>query len=902
MPKKNAPQPDGLISRSDASGNTAWSSGSNVYAQSRLITDLLSRFFAATTEASVELSLVLLDGVRPSCLEDIVAQESSLYILGGTHYLEWTCTKTGVIQRRTVSPHTARYWPKTQAWTVGPCISPYLPMANGHKERLEGALRELGSTTTLVSLEESLLAWWSTKLHPVLFAHVADLQSLTAVPRSTLAREAMRRPLPTVVAPGDPCDDLGIAGDFLDAAMASEATDVHSGVIQLAVDIFRIRINEIDGLTKRHWLAELSKLHNQSMHAGPWACLVLGWGCYMVEGGTVMESNPAVSTLQSYFSKSAYQIHRMLQSMPQDFANIAWSGQSLSAFLQAIIDQQSVGNQAVMRAALRSFHAFMVESFDIEPLQQSLEVDKPSRPIANVVWPHELALACSWARRHCELYIGAPAQIVLAIAGEAPCRAGELTRLRLSNISFVNEGPEPYMEIEIARDASSGRLKTPSSQRRVVVKSAQTIRLLRAWIRLRHRQGARLRDFLFGAPADMQTVYKPNAVLAWCAALLRAATGDPSIRVHTLRHGVISLNASEVLSSSPWLDINRLEVLAAEAGHASPVTTLYTYSHIYEGALRLWLDVAQQSSVSLKSSWAPHLLNISATAIRQSASRAEISASDWMWHKLRTVTHPTRPDSLLYLVSHAPPEPPSAATRGSRYLSIGVTRNILKEVLHNTPLQTIGWRYALDIEHLKACVESLQRYALSLARRMHPRKLFIESAVGNLADALQQADIKFHTSDQSKFETLWETLERAPDIELLKAAVHSWSACRKGHLLGLSAPSDCVGFLRLLKEGHVDLSAFRVCVQGDALPVNDSVTQTNLLPLRAALSNEINAIFSAIFHRSAKVWPVITHPDRPAAYLRWNSADTTGASGGSTRGLDALMVCVYFYLLLAEQL
>jgi integrase len=905
MAKKNVKQDDGFIHRSDASGNTAWSAGPGVYAQSRRIPGLLKGLLASNTAAPVELFLVLLDGVHPSSLSDIVDQASSLYSLKGALYLEWTCSKTGVPQRRAASPLTVKHWPGIAMDTAGPCLSPFLPLEGGHKQRLGEALRSLGpyasKVSPLATFEEDVLAWWSIKLPPVLFAHLANLQTLNAVPRSALARKALCRPLPMSTLATDQCGDIGASSEFLDAAMASETTDVHSGVIQLAVDIFRVTISTVDGLAKRYWLAELNKLVNQSMHAGPWACLVIGWGCYMVEVGTLTESNPAVSTLQSYFSKGAHPIYNMLQSMPYDFGDVAWSSDALSDIFQSIIDQQSVGNQATIRAALHSLHAFMAESYDIEPLRHMLKVEKSSRPAANVVWEHEVALACSWARNHPDLYIGAPAQLVLSIAAEAPCRADELTRLRVGNISFVDDGPESYAEIEIARDAAAGRLKTHSSQRRVFIKSPRTLRLLRAWLRLRHQQGAGPRDFLFGAPADLGTIYKPNAVLAWCAALLRAATGDPSIRLHNLRHSAISRLVSEVLCSTTLLDINRLEVIAAEAGHASPVTTLFTYTHLYEQALRLWLDITLQASAPLNSSSAPHLLDFSASATRQAASRAELSASDWMWHKLRDFRSHSNDVEPLYLVSHTEAEPPVATAKGMRYLSLGVARSVLKELLRNTPLRTIGWRYAIDIERLKACLDSLQDYCLAMARRMHPRTAFDHTSFDSLANVLRQADIDFEKSDQPKFDALWKNLEKSPDVELLRAAVDSWALCRKGTHIGLSELQNSTGLLRLLKEGNVGPPAIQVCLQSAATASRETVAPTIFKVKVALLSNGISALFAAIFHRPVSTVHVVAHPDRPMAYLRWNSPGTTEASGGSTRGLDALMVCIYFYLFLVVQ-
>jgi hypothetical protein len=481
MAKKRTTQDSGFTYRSDASGNTTWSSGPDVYAQSRRIPILLNDLLSSNAEAPIELVLVLLDGVRPSSLNDIATQSSSLFLLNGVHFLQWSCSKSGVTQRREVSALTLKHWPRITAGMAGPCLSPFIPLADGHKQRMEEYLHShppySDTKTPIITLEEDVLAWWSINLSPVMFAHLADLQTLNAVERSTLARSAFQRPLKVLDVSPDHAEDLGTSADFIDAATSSMSQDVHSGVIELALDIFGQISSPIDGLAKRHWLSDLSALINQSMHSGPWACLVLGWGCYMIEVGTLTEPNPAVSTLQSYFKKAARPLYNLLTNMPLDFDDALWSSDSLSDIFQAIIDQQSLGTQATMRAALRCFHGFMVEYFDIEPLRHILKIEESCRPTANLVWDHEVAFACGWARNHPDLYIGAPAKIVLSIANEAPCRAGELTRLRLCNIDFVDHDQEPYVEIEIARDASAGRLKTHTSPRRIFVRSPDTFRL-----------------------------------------------------------------------------------------------------------------------------------------------------------------------------------------------------------------------------------------------------------------------------------------------------------------------------------------------------------------------------------------------------------------------------------------
>lgn len=898
MPKKGLKANSGLNTRTDSSGNSAWSAGPDEYKRSRRFAALLQNTLNSDQVCSLELALVLLDGIRPSNLEDIVDQQSQPYILDNVCYLEWHCSRSGVRQRRIISSTTTRLWYETSTEIHGPCASPFRPLVNDYQQKLVHVLRQSALYSKLElpveALELDMLAWIQTKVPPSLFAHLSDIQTMNAVPKTVLIRRATRLPLAIESDADEHLSDLSVTSEYVDAAMASDATDAHLGVIDLAIDIFRTQTSNIDGLVKRYWLSELKKLVNQSMHAGPWACLVIGWGAHMCEFGTVLEKNPASSTIQKYFITCARPLLNTLKSMPANFDDSGWSSDTVSAIFQAVILQQSIGNQPIVRAALHSFHVMLVDSFDIEPLSHPLATEKPFRPAPNTVWEHEILLAASWARLHSDLYIGAPARLFLLIAAETPCRASELTRLRICNVAHVNDGPFPLLEIEVARDATAGRLKTSSSQRRLFIYSPKTIRLVRAWLRLRRLQGASDNDFLFGAPSDMGVIYKPSTVLAWCGTLLRAATGDPSIRFHSLRHTSISREASDIFNSVSILDINRLEVLSALAGHASPVTTLFTYTHHYEEGLRNWLDVALMSSVQLKSSSSPQLLKMTPASVRQHSSRSSMSTSDWMWQQIRNATYRHDDNSHLYLVARKPPAPPPFFGSGSRYLTVGVAQEVLQSLISDVSERTICWRFAIESSRLDEAICDLKIFCCSMAQRLHPRSNVVAPNPQTVAEALVVSEISLEKARQNKYTRLWDGLEKIAAHDTLRAGVDSWSSCRSGSYISLSNTTKAQGLLRLLHAVDVDPTRLQICIERPAFLSRSSLEQAE----NSLMEQQCAALFMAVFQRLPSIVYVDAQSGRPSAYLRWNSPGTVEASGGSTMGLDAVMICVYFYLLL----
>ena len=224
------------------------------------------------------------------------------------------------------------------------------------------------------------------------------------------------------------------------------------------------------------------------------------------------------------------------------------------------------------------------------PLRRSLHADVPLPAVrAIVIWSHRLELARSWIPKVTDDPILAAAiEVVLAIAGESPSRAKELAFMRLGNVKDWDS----FIEIEIAPSWASGRLKTASSQRRLIVRDPKSMAVIRRWILAREALGTGPGTLLFAGPIDRNAVYRRADMSRAIARLLRAASGDSKAIGHSLRHTIISMLNESVLMTSSTSDINRFRQVAVGSGHATGTTTLISYSHLYERALRGWLDAA----------------------------------------------------------------------------------------------------------------------------------------------------------------------------------------------------------------------------------------------------------------------------------------------------------------------
>jgi hypothetical protein len=98
---------------------------------------------------------------------------------------------------------------------------------------------------------------------------------------------------------------------------------------------------------------------------------------------------------------------------------------------------------------------------------------------------------------------------------------------------------------------------------------------------------------LFGDPVDPAVPCRRGSTEASLNAWLKAATGDSSVSIHTLRHSFVSLARAGDHGS----DQRSLDESSAQAGHGSTQMSIDHYCHRYEPILRRSLDDWQRTHV-----------------------------------------------------------------------------------------------------------------------------------------------------------------------------------------------------------------------------------------------------------------------------------------------------------------
>ncbi len=877
-----------------------WGVSTEVYKRASRLHDFIRELLSADAGRTGLLAarLVTLDAVPVQALALIEEQTSVPYQIDEHLGLQWSPKDSARVERRFLSPLSLQAWPSGPPGTS----TPTAVSAHGLKQDLDVFLKESAAyraeNEPYAQLEIDCLSWWHEILPPSLFAHASGLTVLSALPRSAWARLESGQ-VPTTPGQAQEADtDVGATGELIDAALQSNGEDKGTHVLQLALDSLSQKHSPIDGVNKRAWAQRMLDLQGRALAAGPCTALLIAWVADLCENGTIQQSNPADTTIELYTRRALIPLHGALAPMLRDVSCLDWSPAKLAALYEGLIGSQSRGNQGTMRSALACFHDFLVRHFDIQPLHRPLRSNASEIvPHAQVVWPHEVARATEWSDLHPDRQLAGAAGLIVAIAAEAPVRSQELLRVRIRSVRLATDSQGLHAEMEIARDARSGRLKTPSSQRRLTLRDPATLERLQAWLALRQQQGATADAYLLGDPNRIADRYRPSATIAYIHRLLKAVTGDPHVRLHSLRHTAITRAMAVIWRSSSCTDVNPLEVLAAHAGHATPITTLATYAHCPEAGMRLWLDAGIAEQIELNHREVAAATGLKPDAVRARASRHRLSISELGWRLIRTRKVPTLFERAQDTFTWKPAVPPEVEARVQGEVGFDVVCAVLFDrLIHDIPLVTLAQRHGLAVSTLEHWESEVAHYATQRARTIHPRKFGAQpNDVPDVRTALAMLDIDLPRLRQPKFEPLIQGLSEGQGERLMQEAIKSWEQCHRGVHISLVDGYQGMDLLRLLSASGVDGHALRLCFQ---YPADQSDGERRLMRQLAIDT------FEAAYGIQPRKTEMQFSPTRPAAYLQWDSPTApgreAGASGGSVAGLNASMFALKAFLIFKQ--
>ncbi len=944
--------------------------------------------------------LVCLDGVSVTDLRQITQCGSTPYRCGEHVALEWRQSIDGHLERRFLHPLTAAVWPR-----ISMVDSPEVPGISPQGTSRETAESKAGTAQLaapgdLISalqgwvegvsgytfgrsvweqVQRDQMAWWCEHLPGPLFAHCVGAFPLRAIERSAWARLNTRLALHRKEVQDEQQDASNHDAEpqtdqLLDQLDSTEGADFDQSELNAALHILKsTHASAIDGLTKRQWIDGLGRLSLATRALNPATVVLVGWVCHMCEAGTVNTANPAASTIRLYASSVLLPLGKGFAG--QSDAPEDWEATQLLAIYQAVLQEKSDGSRPAALAALASFHEYLRDTFDVEPLSgqpsrsprpksqdmgtdfaemghgagpegQSIppvagldaaEIATASRGTANVLWPHEIDWCIETCAQAADPRVGRIARVMYFIARECAVRHQDLSRLAVQNVAFFNDARGRYCRLEVVRHAGRGRLKTLASQRRLIVRSPDALKEIEHWLAQRKLETGSGKAHLFGEANSDKSRYRPAAVHAFLNRLLKIVSGDKRVRLHDLRHTVVSDQVAQALMSSACVDVNLLELIACDAGHASPMTTLRSYTHLYEQPLRFRLDFALQDAISASSHDMARSINeviasaastgcdpkpcINGNSLIQSARRRGVDSPyrcnatlPHLWAtRLHEACHRLPIESVQAPFDWEAPRPPRASTRVPNKTPVHVLLDAIDRMRRAEPTEAIARVVGIEPEHMAQLARHIEAWTCALYRRQFPRKSLRHDDAPSFAECLRLMRIAPEQASAPLWHPLSTALQGGIPPEFMHEVIAYWERSTPGTYLELSERTNPRALIALLKTAGLSRGHARVaCQRRKTAPVSAAdgmshESRTSQPADVASNSTRDMTYVQRLFQQEMEINPMIEESawrhDRHDVYLRINphpKTTRTAPSAEATSSLRAWLLAIKARLILDE--
>lgn len=332
-------------------------------------------------------NLIAFDGIATRAdLMTALGNSENLYIWRDQTCLDWA-DEHGRINRRYLSPFTKKTW-----------ASPSLDLSHPDAilRSLEVAITQLYPSPSVSRIDQLLhdsQAWLFENMPGPLFAHCTSLVSLSALPRTALAREEARNAicLPDVKL-NEKDSDLGLAF-ALDGYFSPAGNDFGTKLIDELAIVCREKKSLADYLDKDRMLKGALAIATRSHEAGKTTSMIVAFIIDLIESGGIRKGNLSPGAISKYVRSVAIPLLTAFRDI--DIEQL--EEREFTSTYESILSSSEPGNRASAASALSAWHAFLQNWFDIPSISKSLYSGlPPTTPKANVIWPHELELVFEW--------------------------------------------------------------------------------------------------------------------------------------------------------------------------------------------------------------------------------------------------------------------------------------------------------------------------------------------------------------------------------------------------------------------------------------------------------------------------------------------------------------------------
>lgn len=594
-----------------------------------------------------------------------------------------------------------------------------------------------------------------------------------------------------------------------------------------------------------------------SKHGTEADSVLLMWIHHLMSNGSVRLSNPAVSTISSYFHSIGDLLSRQLACLDSSIFQL--SDQGWKDFFDAL---NSAIETDLQRPALASFHQFCIAAFGVTPSPSTLfpRTLAGAQVHANLVWEHELLQCFSQVPGHSnDDRVIQSTQTLFALAAGFPLRISEAHGLRLEDFHETAAGLE--LRYHPRRHQHQG--KSHAAKRLMTCKDKRWIAVIQPWLERRRAEevgAAGYEALLFGDPHSFEKTYKFGTCARLVNRLLKQITDDETVSFHTLRHAWVNRQILDALSNdTEHTEIDPLHQIAVQVGHSDLKTTLECYFHRPDELLRVSLD-KHWSNRTISSSTAAFWTGRSPAALRKEKQRHRSSPSTY-WQAIRSTASPRTANECTQLLQ-------GAQSCGAK-LDLLLIRKVLDDICSGLAGQSVTSRAGISDDQLTQVLchsTQVMNTLLTLDGRIretiHQAEVSREFCRSWLTTKLQELGIGPSNVNEPSWDDLAVRLQRSATPATVHAGViEYWMHERQAHGIALKNGSGLQAFLSWLKDWGIQHECLVLRVPTDPEGLKDAGARAKV----ALDSNEFLIELRRQFHQGVRVEAVrrSSRSDRP---------------------------------------
>jgi integrase len=834
-----------------------------------------------------EARLVFLALVQPEHLRAAVSVQP--YRHDGKVYLDWEVRDSGYdddqeprIERRRLPDLTVLSIPSIGT-SAGAGMTDFLRLL-----QTMSAYQGTPESTLLEEIGRDLACWAITNLPGPLWAHITGLQTFWATARQTLVRKStgLRN---ADAASDDSAQELEIAAfeDTVLATVANAEKSEDTSVLEAALRILSTKEGETDQETLKRWVDGYLKLKTNIQYADCHTAIIAAWQLNLIESGTAGHATAVPQTRSSYIKLISPPLLSGLRAMGGNPST--WTQEKMDATYTTLLASHQ-GDKRKFCSALNDFQMYCHETWGTPLVRiNASDLVPPPRPRTQLIHAHEVAKAVLWFETYKDgdqrlLQICA---LMLRLFEQAPFRLNELAFIRLENIEIEDGGNCALIEVY---PCPENGLKSDSGTRPLIIKDRTTIAKLAAWVAKRRQEGAKDGDFLFGKKSG-KGLYRKSLVSATIRTALKAATGDPAMTIHALRHSYATRVLNEILLEPHAIDFNRLNQLAHDMGHVSISTTIEFYVHDFSDLLAVLCQRKIRGLVVYDSTEAERVTGKSSDALRQVPRRNGISLDQYARNHIEVSACKVELGAALDHSTWIEAPDPHFASESQSQLTLLKVWEIAKSLSADEQVDHLEVANLHDVNI--GLVRQISTYLQSMGLRAQTQwNRNRRTAFGLITSAKRAMEalsfvpqdllqLKYHGLLRKMANQVWTTeledLAKVMDFVIEKDAV------------SLKSVQAYVRLFSFLKTYEIDHELLHISVQGTG----------NFDKLMLEMKKKMELHFEAVWQIKPEIHSTGRRRDRPDAYLQVKpSPERTDSKSCDSGGLLALLHSITLFSLL----